>query len=131
MKVRAAFNFTEDELRSIRAAHGRGGKATRKESVTFIDRAVRKALDDAPEPKATRVKREKTNPSARAVVEPEQETVAAIAQRERIARLYRHGLGSLRSHEAAVAVDTVCPDGPSCQDPECQRLRGRLEVARG
>ena len=44
MKVRAAFMLTEIELRTIRAAHGRGGKATRKECVTFIDRAVRDAL---------------------------------------------------------------------------------------
>lgn len=55
MKVRAAFTFTPDQLGRIRAAHGRGGKATRKECVTFIDRAVHAALSAAPEPKRRRV----------------------------------------------------------------------------
>lgn len=90
MKVRAAFNFSDEQLRGIRAAHGRGGRATRKESLVFIDRAVNKALDAAPEPKAKRVKRAKTDPSARPVVATEQETTAAVQQRERIARLYKH-----------------------------------------
>jgi len=51
MKVRTVFTFEELQLRTIRAALGRGGKATRKECVTFIDRAVRAALDKAPNPK--------------------------------------------------------------------------------
>ena len=54
MKVRTAFTFTETELRTLRAALGRGGVATRKECLTFIDRAVRTAIDAAPTPKAKR-----------------------------------------------------------------------------
>lgn len=54
MKVRTAFTLSDDDLRSIRAAHGRGGKATRKECLTFIDRAVRDAIQAAPTPKPAR-----------------------------------------------------------------------------
>lgn len=90
MTVNHRFAFTEDELRTIRAAIGRGGKATRKECAVFINRAVKAALDAAPEPKAKRVKRVKTDPSARPVVVDEH--ADAIAQRNRIARLYRHSV---------------------------------------
>lgn len=54
MKVNNAFMFDETQLRTVRAAIGRGGKATRKECRVFIDRAIRSALDAAPEPKAKR-----------------------------------------------------------------------------
>lgn len=56
MKVRTGFTFDDEQLRSVRAAIGRGGKATRKECLTFIDRAVRTALDAAPTPRRARVK---------------------------------------------------------------------------
>lgn len=59
MTVKTRFNFTDEEVRTIRAAIGRGGKATRKECVVFIDRAVRTALAAAPEPKRRQPKREK------------------------------------------------------------------------
>ena len=54
MKVRTAFEFSDAQLRTIRAAHGRGGKATRKESVGFVLRAVEAALKAAPEAKPAR-----------------------------------------------------------------------------
>lgn len=54
MKVKFLFSFDEPQLRQIRAAIGRGGVATRKECVVFIDRAVRAAIDAAPTPKRPR-----------------------------------------------------------------------------
>lgn len=94
MKVRSGFTFDETDRRLIRATFGRGGMATRKEAVQFIDRAIRKALENAPEPKPKRVKREKKDPSARPVVAPEQEQAATIQQRDRIAAAYGHTVPS-------------------------------------
>ena len=54
MKVKTGFMFEEADLRRIRASVGRGGIATRSECRIFIDRAVREALKDAPEPKPAR-----------------------------------------------------------------------------
>lgn len=99
MKVRVAFSFDEVQLRTIRASIQRGGKATRKECVTFIDRAVRDALDKAPEPKRKPVKREKGDPSARPVVKVEDEQAATIAQRDRIAAIYRHKVPSYETRK--------------------------------
>lgn len=87
MKVCTAFQFDETQLRTVRAAHGRGGKATREECRTFIDRAIRTALDDAPTPKPARVKREKPTPVAPVVRDERKE-------RDRIARAYGHGVPS-------------------------------------
>lgn len=89
MKVRYAASFDELDLRTVRAAIGRGGKATRKECVVFIDRAVRAALKAAPDPKPARTPRSKgPSPTARPVVENEEQ--ATIEQRNRIASLYKH-----------------------------------------
>lgn len=92
MKVRFAFNFGETELRSIRASIGRGGKATRKECYIFVDRAIRTALDKAPEAKAprARVKREAPTPDGRTSESEAQEHDRLRAQRDRIARMYKH-----------------------------------------
>lgn len=116
MKVRFAFNFNETELRSIRASIGRSGVATRKECHIFVDRALRTALDKAPQPKASRVTREKPMPDTRTVESDGEEHDRLRAQRDRIARSYGHGVPpySVRKalREATLAV-------------------GREEVARG
>lgn len=108
MVIRWMVNLSEDELRTIRAAVGRGGKATRNECRIFIDRAVRKALHDAPEPKPKRMKHEKKDPSARTVVAPENEQAATIQQRDRIAAAYGHTVPSYsvrkRLREQTLAV---------------------------
>lgn len=57
MTVVVRFELSEAQLRTVRAAYGRGGVATRKESSLFINRAVAEALDKAPEPKVKRVAR--------------------------------------------------------------------------
>ena len=54
MKVNTGFVFTEDQLRTVRAALKRGGVATRKECRMFVTRAVEAALHAAPEPKPKR-----------------------------------------------------------------------------
>lgn len=68
MKVRTAFTFEDRTLRTIRAALGRGGVATRKDCVTFIERAVAQALAGAPTPKPARTKR--PTPVVTKVAEP-------------------------------------------------------------
>lgn len=93
MKVRYAVNFEEHDLRTIRAAIGRGGKATRKECAIFIDRAVRDAVKRAPEPKPARAKTPKTEkPMTRQLTDetPEQERARLSAERDRIARQFGH-----------------------------------------
>lgn len=87
MKVRSLFTFDEAQLRSIRAAQGRGGRATRAECQVFINRAVSKAIDAAPETKPTRKKLVK--PAKKVVVPPADTTESAVAQRERIKGMYR------------------------------------------
>lgn len=56
MQIRTKFTLDETDLRTIRASIGRGGKASRKECVVFIDRAVRTAIEKAPAPKAKRAR---------------------------------------------------------------------------
>lgn len=90
MKVRYAVNLEEHDLRSIRAAIGCGGKATRKECVTFIDRAVRKAIKDAPDPKPARTRQPKPAPAVKTVETPEQEHERLSAERDSIARKFGH-----------------------------------------
>jgi molybdenum cofactor biosynthesis enzyme MoaA len=68
MKVPVKLDLTEDQLRRIRAAYGRGGVATRAEVRTWLDRVVQTALKAAPEPKRRR-----------AVPPPERKTLAAAA----------------------------------------------------
>ena len=90
MKVRTAFDFSDDQLRAIRAAHGRGGVATRKESVGFILRAVEAALKAAPTPKP---KRRPVPPAPKAaapvVTAPLSEEDAVRAKRDAIRKMYR------------------------------------------
>lgn len=101
MKVKTAFQFDEQQLRTIRASIGRGGKATRAESRIFIDRAVRKALDDAPEPKrVSRVKREAPKPDPRASESEDQELARHRQQRDRIARTMKVAMAHPASPEA-------------------------------
>jgi len=57
MRVVVKFEFSEATLRAIRAAYGRGGVATRKESSLFVNRAVAAAILAAPEPKVKRAAR--------------------------------------------------------------------------
>lgn len=89
MKVRAAFTFDDLALRTVRAAHGRGGKATRKECIVFIDRAVSEALKRAPDPKPARVKRPRASKPAGFTPPGSETSEEARAARERIRKLYR------------------------------------------
>lgn len=90
MKVRTGFNFDDGQLRTIRAAVGRGGVATRRECVTFIDRAVRDALAKAPDPRPARKRAPKAEPPApEPVLTDDQERQQAIARRDKIRRLFR------------------------------------------
>jgi len=56
MKVNHKFEFAERDRQLIRAALGRRGLSSRTETRIFIERAVREALDRAPEPKVRRPK---------------------------------------------------------------------------
>jgi len=89
MKVQTAFAFTDDQLRSIRAAFGRGGVATRKESRLFIARAVEAALRAAPEAKPKRRPVPKPAPVAPVVLTEDEEVARDRALRDKIRRLYR------------------------------------------
>lgn len=93
MKVRTGFAFTDEELRTIRAAINRGGKATRKEALVFIDRAVRDAMKDAPAPKPVRKRAAKPEPTITPKETPEQERERLRRQRDRIAKFYGHQTG--------------------------------------
>lgn len=91
MKVRAAWDFTEHQLRTIRASYRRGGKATRKETVLFINRAVAEALQKAPDPAPARRRQPKPEPKAApAPLTEAGELAQARARRDGIARHYRH-----------------------------------------
>lgn len=90
MKVNAAFTFSDDQLRSIRAAHGRGGAATRKECRIFIARAVEAALHAAPEAKPKRRPVPKPAPPPKPVdLTDDEEREQSRLQREKIRKLYR------------------------------------------
>jgi hypothetical protein len=56
MTVTLRLDLSETVLRSIRAADGRGGRATRKEARAFAEVAVRVAVDRLPPPKVRRPK---------------------------------------------------------------------------
>jgi hypothetical protein len=84
MKVRVVCELTDVALRTVRASYKRGGKATRRESVLFINRAVAEALKAAPEPKPARRPRPKPEPPAPPVEVPE-----GSKEAETIARLRR------------------------------------------
>lgn len=62
MRVNVAFEFSEAQLRIIRATFGRGGVATRKDSRLFINQAVAAAFRVAPEPKPKRTARPAPEP---------------------------------------------------------------------
>jgi len=54
MKTNYPLELNDTDRRRIRAAVGRAGMATRKEIRIFADRAIRKALAEAPDPKPVR-----------------------------------------------------------------------------
>jgi hypothetical protein len=92
MRVRVVFEFNETQLRTIRASYKRGGKATRKESSIFINRAVTTALDAAPEPAPARRKVVKPPPPPPPPVLTEaEERDAERGKLANIRKLYRHG----------------------------------------
>lgn len=61
MKINLSLDVTDQDRRTVRAAIGRGGVATRKEIRIFAERAIRGALAAAPEPKP---RRQATTPPA-------------------------------------------------------------------
>lgn len=90
MKVRVVFELDDVALRTVRASYKRGGKATRKESVLFINRAVAEALKAAPEPAPARRPRPKPEPPAPVVpLTEDAELARAKAVRDKIRGLYR------------------------------------------
>lgn len=66
MRINVTIVLDEAQLRRVRAAHGRGGKATRAECRTWFQRVVLDAIAGAPEPKVRR-KRETPAPPAAAL----------------------------------------------------------------
>lgn len=56
MIVTTRLDFDEALRRKVRAAHGRGGMATRSEIRTWLDGVTRAALARLPEPKVRRAK---------------------------------------------------------------------------
>jgi len=92
MRIRVVFEFSETQLRTIRASYKRGGKATRKESSIFINRAVTTALDAAPEPAPARKKVVKPPPPPPPVeLTEEGEREADRVKLAKIRKLYRCG----------------------------------------
>lgn len=93
MKTNIAFDFSELDRRTVRAALKRGGMASRKELRIFVDRAVRDALAKAPEPKPKRQKK------AAPVVDAKREAVEALPEGTRCKNCNRlkddHGRMSL------------------------------------
>lgn len=87
MKVVFKRTFDDLALRTIRAAIGRGGRASRKECLTFIDRAISDALRAAPDPKPKRTPRPKGETFVVKPVETPEEVKAA---RDRIRKIYKH-----------------------------------------
>jgi hypothetical protein len=95
MKVRVAFSFEETQLRTIRAAIGRGGRATRNECVVFINRAVTKAIEAAPEPKPARKKATKVETWKRDACRCTEDAICAACRdrHARIATQFKHQMG--------------------------------------
>jgi hypothetical protein len=54
MTLNLKLQLTEDQLRRVRAAYGRGGKATRNECRVWLNRLVEAGLAGLPEPKLRR-----------------------------------------------------------------------------
>ena len=57
MKIHLSLELTDTDRRTVRAAIGRGGVATRKEVRIFAERAIRGAIAAAPDPKPKRAAR--------------------------------------------------------------------------
>ena len=89
MKVNTSFAFTDEQLRTIRAALGRGGAATRKECRYFIERAVEAALKSAPEPKPKRRPVPKVTVKVQMTLTEAQEAAEWREKREKIRKMYR------------------------------------------
>jgi hypothetical protein len=89
MKVNTSFAFSEEQLRTIRAALGRGGAATRKECRYFVERAVEFALKAAPEPKPKRRPVPKVIVKVPVTLTEEQEIKAWREKRETIKKMYK------------------------------------------
>lgn len=90
MKVHTDFVFSDEQRRSIRAALGRGGAATRKECRIFISRAVEAAMKAAPEAKPKRRPVPKPAPPPPPVdLTDDEEREQSRLQREKIRKLYR------------------------------------------
>jgi hypothetical protein len=89
MKVRVSFDFSEHQLRTIRASYRRGGRATRQETSIFINRAIAKALDAAPEPAPLRKRPPKPPPPPPSAPPTEdEETARDRANRLQIRQMY-------------------------------------------
>lgn len=54
MRINLPLELTDTERRTVRAALGRGGVATRKEIRVFAEHAIRSAISAAPAPKPVR-----------------------------------------------------------------------------
>jgi hypothetical protein len=89
VKVNTSFVFTDEQLRTIRAALGRGGAATRKECRYFIDKAVAAAFDKAPEPKPKRRPAPKVVVKMPITLTEEQEMTEWREKRDKIRKMYR------------------------------------------
>lgn len=101
MKVKMAFDFSDMDMRRLRASHKRGGKATRREARDFAMRAVEAAVESLPpakvrKPFAAKVERETFAPKDAST------RAAARTQRNAVARFYGH----------TVAVGPVVDDEP-------------------
>jgi hypothetical protein len=125
LKVVTAFNFLDEDLRTVRAAHGRKGKATRKECRMFVERAVRLALQAAPEPAPARKKAAAPRETFAATACTCTETVlcpACKAARERIAKTFGHDESratGAKCGECLMNDVKVVPLGPDGRCPRC------------
>ncbi len=111
MRVNAAFDFPEPQLRSIRAALGRGGVATRKDCRVFILRAVEAALKAAPTPKAARRKAlPESEPHTVGTDAPTPENDPAGRFRVDKSLEYEHRMGYHRDKPHAGCAECALPD---------------------
>ena len=89
MKVNIGLVLNDDQLRTIRAALGRGGVATRKECRYFVERAIEAAFKKAPEPKPKRRPVPKKVVVVPPVVTEDEEIIEGRKIREKIRKMYR------------------------------------------
>lgn len=90
MVTAVRFDFNEDVLRSIRAGHGRGGKASRKEVKMFVEVAVHAALKNLPPPKRRKPKASIVEKRASMAVTPADTLEEVRARRDKIAKIFGH-----------------------------------------